>query len=871
MMSSSPMGRFSVQSGMSPVVWSLLLVTSILGRPSDLSAQDAVAGWLESRGLDRLRMSRLEAMLASTRVEDEQDVLIEQLIELYVRGFDSTLDDEARNLLEERGRRLLEGLKLKTGDPLRLVLLRSQYALAESDCLEIRLQRLDAVSRDSMVIRLEELSDELGELRKRLEKRNESQKKRLGRTRGIDAELLSRDTVTIDVMLGQATYLEAWVRAYLAWLTNSGEASALSQRLFGTLFDTGETFPEPASLSMDRRAYDWYAWSIIGNAFARSLTDSMPTLDVWLDLLGDETAAERPRSWLPFWRLALALDLRDYRTAARVLSETSDDATNEMLRLACVVALQVAEDPEASKLARIAVDMVASRGDFALISELSERFGLPDVKDGFLLRFVGAWQAMREAEALSAEGDRLSARQLNRQALAELNAAETQSDAGNFPELRLELLKMRGLCHRLLGDHLSSGEDFLSAFESDGGRTAGDLLWSAIQSFLEHERSQEATDDQIRLRIDLLDRFLVLHPSHSNASRARLLKMEDTSEPTIDDALALLTLTDDDALAEISRKKALRILYRLFKGGKGTTSIDAGRLFLERVPSPDFSNDMSEPDVDAMLLESLRIFSVSLAGRTRDRETASALMNTIDAARKDGMKIPVRHRAQLASRRVEVLLLPPLQVENLREALASLELNGGIETDPYLRRSLKIILAAAEDVLLEQPADSPLVSIAIEAVRRAGTGLSGTTLLESDLSDSEEWLILRTMALAQRLAFDRDGDFDAGEKAFAFYEALVRSRPNDIRALGGLVAVADSTGRLENAVDAQRVLLNGATPGSDTFYERKIRFLELLSRHDAERARKVLDQHVVLYPDYGPGQWGVRLRALHQSLAGGAP
>ena len=113
MMSSSPLGRFSVHAGASPLVWSLLLVMSILGRPSDLAAQDAVAGWLESRGLDRLRMSRLEEMLSSTRVEDEQDVLIEQLIELYVRGFDSTLEEEARMLLEERGRRLLEVLGLE--------------------------------------------------------------------------------------------------------------------------------------------------------------------------------------------------------------------------------------------------------------------------------------------------------------------------------------------------------------------------------------------------------------------------------------------------------------------------------------------------------------------------------------------------------------------------------------------------------------------------------------------------------------------------------------------------------------------------------------------------------------------------------------
>ena len=868
MMPASHQGRPLPIVGLGSLVWCLILIVS-LPTPA-VAAQDAVAEWLESRGLDRLRMSRLEEMLASSRVEEEQDVLIEQLIELYVRAFDSDLSDEERSLLENRGERLLKGLKITTGDPLRLVLLRSRYALAESDCLELRLQRRGAVDRASMAARLEALAFELGELRLRLEKRNDSQKRKLGRTRGIDAELLSRDTVTIDVMLGQATYLEAWVRAYLGWLTNASEESDQSQRLFGTLFDTGETYPEPGSLSLDRRSFDWYAWSIIGTAFARSLRDSMPTLESWLDLLLEETAAERPSAWLPFWRLALALDLRDYRTAARVLSEASDDATSEMLRLASVVALQAPDDAEAATLARMAVDRLASRGDFKLISELSERFGLPDVKEGFLLRFVGAWQLMRDAEARAEEGDEGGARQLNREALAELNAAESQSDAADFPELRLELLRMRGLCHRLTGDHLSAGEDFLAASEAAGGRDAGDLLWSAIQSFLEHERSAAVGADQVRFRMALLDRFLVLHPSHPRVSRARLLSMEDASDPTIDDALELLALAEDDELAEVSRKKALGILYRLFKSGQGSTSVDAGRVFLDRVSLPNFSSDMTEEEIDASLLESLRILSVSLAERTREPAMAVALMAAIDDAHEQAMRLPERHLGAQDSRRVEDLLLPPLEMQDLMAAIEVVAGGAGIESDPHVRRSLKLILATCERQLQTDSNDSPLVNPSIDAIRRAVAGLIGPDPLKADLTESETWLILRAMAMAERIAHEQTRDFETGERAFALHDALVRSRPNDSRVLHGLVRVAEATGRLEAAVNAQRVLLNGASPGTDIFFERKSRFLELLFRHDPERARKVLDQHVVLYPDYGPGPWGEVLRRIHDSLQGGS-
>ena len=65
MMAPSLMGRSSVfTTGWSSIACLLLIFLSVTCRPGELMAQDAVAGWLKTRGLDRLRMARLEEMLS---------------------------------------------------------------------------------------------------------------------------------------------------------------------------------------------------------------------------------------------------------------------------------------------------------------------------------------------------------------------------------------------------------------------------------------------------------------------------------------------------------------------------------------------------------------------------------------------------------------------------------------------------------------------------------------------------------------------------------------------------------------------------------------------------------------------------------------
>ena len=84
-----------------------------------------------------------------------------------------------------------------------------------------------------------------------------------------------------------------------------------------------------------------------------------------------------------------------------------------------------------------------------------------------------------------------------------------------------------------------------------------------------------------------------------------------------------------------------------------------------------------------------------------------------------------------------------------------------------------------------------------------------------------------------------------------------------------MAELTESLGRFEVSLEAWRLLLAGLPPGTDAWFSARVHHVRILAATDPSRARTVLEQHVVLYPDYGPAPWGAHLRAIHESL--GAP
>ena len=78
--------------------------------------------------------------------------------------------------------------------------------------------------------------------------------------------------------------------------------------------------------------------------------------------------------------------------------------------------------------------------------------------------------------------------------------------------------------------------------------------------------------------------------------------------------------------------------------------------------------------------------------------------------------------------------------------------------------------------------------------------------------------------------------------------------------------LSEAAGRRNDALDAWRELLAGLAGGTADWFEARYESLRLLAATDPTTARTVMDQHVVLYPSYGPDPYGELLRQLDQRI-----
>jgi len=85
-------------------------------------------------------------------------------------------------------------------------------------------------------------------------------------------------------------------------------------------------------------------------------------------------------------------------------------------------------------------------------------------------------------------------------------------------------------------------------------------------------------------------------------------------------------------------------------------------------------------------------------------------------------------------------------------------------------------------------------------------------------------------------------------------------------ALRGVAVLGGPSGENQASLDAWRTLLSGYRPGSESWFEARTEHLKVLSRVDRERAKAVLRQHSVLYPDLGPEPQATELRELAEQL-----
>ena len=142
----------------------------------------------------------------------------------------------------------------------------------------------------------------------------------------------------------------------------------------------------------------------------------------------------------------------------------------------------------------------------------------------------------------------------------------------------------------------------------------------------------------------------------------------------------------------------------------------------------------------------------------------------------------------------------------------------------------------------------------------------GSPLSQERLANDTTWQLVSTWARAEHDLYEAVGDETALEAAFTLYQQLAEAKPLQKKAIAGLARTASASNRNDLAQQAWQTLMNSATPGSLEFFEAQCFFLESLAKLDEDRVRSILDQHVVMYPSYGPDPWGPRLQELHERI-----
>lgn len=852
-----------------PSIIRCVLLAWLCSAQASAIAQDAVGSWLEDIGLDRLHARRLEQQLDSQRDTNIRATIARKLAGTYSILLESTPSGDVRDVLEARGRGVLTKISDEDGDPLRLALLRSSYAVTSRECEFHRLALESGSTIGELQERLAALVTNLSQVRSRLERRERALERRVNRSRGVDAQIASVKSDEVALHISQSTFLEAWSRAYLAWLSGGEDMALEAQKLFGVLLATGDAFPDPNDVSLDLRDDEIYAESILGMAFAKSVTDSVATVEAWLDLLDDPTTAEYVRRNLPYWEIALHAQAGGFGETLQLLRELPDDAPTSWLRLAAVSGLAARGGGSAAQaLGTEAVALLAARNELAQVVDLAERFGLADMeRDGFALYYVSGVCRYEDGRKASDRGDLSAAQQSYRAALEDLDSAAAEPDAGNYEDALPGVQSMRAWCLHEIGDHARASVLFEEAADLHGGVEAGNLLWMAISTLDELERDGGGGSDLQQRRMTLIDRFLEDHPSHPSAPGALLRRLASNPTPTLEDAELLVSASTNSPLGIRAHQEGVQMLYRIFRRSKQEDRATAGKRFIEVVPVPRFD---PEDDKQVHLVDVIRarqLLDVALSPGILEVALAESIVDAIDRGVNAGVIDITGKERELDYRRLQIAL----HREDIPEAVRIFRMFETDQVDDWSKLAARTLFKAASVAVQREDlaSDDMRTQSGIDAVRRSAVILLGDPPEQADFTVSGNWTVARLLAIAEHRAYEANGSLETRDRALELYALLAQFQGKDEVILEGLAALSEEADLHEQALEVLRTLVAGTQTGSDTWYRRKADLVRVLSVVDPERARAVLDQHAALHPDYGPDPWGPAMRQMHVRLGGG--
>ncbi|MHC4079904.1 MAG: hypothetical protein ACYS15_01510 [Planctomycetota bacterium] len=856
--------------------WLLVVCAAVLTCAGAVRA-DEVAEYLRRHGLHRLLAVHLEQQLQGLGGEARNELVLE-LAGIYAQLLESTKDPGLLADLEERSHRLLAAASPSVGEELRLALLRGSYRGAESIAERYRLRQTSDADLARARETLAEIIPKLTRLRHQIDSRVRQTESRLMRSGGNAATELAHQAEAIQGLLTQCTFLTAWALYYQSWLNERPDNARVAEGLFAGLLAADSPRPQPQDISVDLRAMEAMARSILGMGLCKSLTASPAIAIEWLELLDHDRAYAPLREQLPAWKMAVYLEHGEYRAARTLLATTGGEEDEgpplAWIRLAAVHALEAEHrNRQAAELARLAVAMLAARGELPVVLDLAERYGTEALgESGFAFRYVRGVQFYDRARDAHGHDEPTGDAQviaLYREAIEQFDRALAEDDAERYPEAAASCRWLIGWCRFFQGRYLAARDAFEAAVDHLGPHQAPEAMWMAIVCL---DKAVEAGGDEAlgRAMSALIEQALARYPLSPRAPKLRLKRaMQSPASPDVVEEL--LAIPAGSEVYGAARRRAAQVLYQLFRQASGEQRLAYGNEYLS-VALPLLGAAADELDhtdrtaVEEYVARGRRVLEVALADGIGRATAAGTVLADFEAlAQRDDIDRSA-FQDEIDCRRVQQLLLidDPAAAEAIADRLW--ERN---QESVWTRVAERALFRYGVERWRSPGADALAGRADLKLVVRHGRRILREFEGQPDALTRRRVIVYHaTVAEALAVEAERGDNSEQARQALGLYETLLSVAPTDARFLRAAALLSERLDEMERALGCWRTLVAGSAVGTEAWFEARFHVITLLAEIDPIRARAVMDQHKQLNPDYGPEPWASRLRQLDLRIPG---
>ena len=857
----------------------------------------ALTEWLAQAGLDEILAAVLDDQVRKSTSSNPSAVA--RLSDAYIRLVGGASDEDRVADLRVRIEKFLNRNPGADQFKLRLAMGRADYRMALRGIERLRQGQIDkndkARTAASLLHALQSFDQLADQLNKQL---NVQALLAAGADEQQKIALASQVSDASDLLLG-TRFLRTWCRYWLLWIDRPTVTAPLGASspwpkqadevvaAWSDLLETGKASPEPMDCSVDLLSEEYYAQSILGMALSKSLQSNFSVGDGWFKLL------QQPGVWSGLvdfapWYLQALVDCGEYKGARNFLNRNAEQLNCPAVVGAAIRAVEEsANSLDAIELAKAAVEVAAIQSDFASVGRIARRVPSLAQGTGFaacLARGIDWYDQGRIAT--DSKLKKACLERASTELLSAIAAASLQQGMPGMPGMPVTpITPITPIMHgrpstaavqELLGwSQLGSGhaceaaESFVLAANQLSGTRADEALWMAAESLSQGGCPNALSGKDARgfvLAREYLARFE--SGNHAASAAAILAKAPDAEK----DSVLVDRLLRDAMRAEASsfeRESAASLLYKRFRAAAGADrASEAGRLLsvpLRRI------GDWSSGSIDIVARQQLEC---ALDPAVLQVKRAVELLAIIESKYPIGQE-PMEFRCELATRRLVVAFAK----QDFPAALDAIATVRSVADEQWRPVAEAIFVRGMESMIAQRLVSPQQVAqgrVELVAARRALRDRARTVadVQRADAADIQLGLALLSAAhairanAAEQIPAPKGADPQAmAKEALSIARGILANRPDDAQAFGLMADAGMACGDFDAAHEALSRLVGALSNRSDAWFERKADLCDqLMSASKVDEVRKILTQHVVLVPDWGPGIGGARLKALAERL-----